>query len=148
MPRLRGTIDEVDKSDGNYRKGRRGFASTEEKRRPCSGVEKERRCGIHLIWSLGIDEAGVCLADRQIDDHQNSNGRARYLTVAERSPSRVRSLGRPDLFFKAKRRHPYTEPARPLSCPALPTSGNSMLTSLRTVDPLDRRRPSASRNRS
>jgi len=45
--------------------------------------------------SLSIGEARVCLADREFDD-QNSIGRTGYLTVDERSPSRVRLSGHPD----------------------------------------------------
>src|SRR5258708_20899449 len=80
-PRHRDTIDEVNRPDGNYKNNRRSIGSTEQSRRPCSGVEKERRCGIALTATEvsvqrqrllnGLPAKGLPEPERTIGSHHS-----------------------------------------------------------------------------
>src|SRR5258708_24458223 len=90
--RHRDTIDEVNRLDGNYRKDRRSIGSTEQSGRPCSGVEKERRCGIALTATEYRCKGKRLLNGFPAKRLPSPNERL-ALTIGEQSPLRVRLYG-------------------------------------------------------
>ena len=85
------------------------MASTEQSCRPCSGVEKERRCGIALTATEYPGKGKVYLMDCQLKNHQSPIERS-TLTIGKQSPSRVRLYG-VRLFLKTEWCQAQVEPA-------------------------------------